>query len=198
MQVQATRDLDSVNKAKEALKCYRRSLETLDREILPNARLLSQANGEVLEDTYKNEKSASALSRGLVTVTGLILVIALGYTQIFLAKRFRRRVNMPLLVATLGLLLFLLRLSSDLADSSHALQVAKEDAYNSMIALFDAKCFASEANACESRWLLDPQHAAVHKKAFDEKVRLIANFAGGHNFEETVATARRQQSTKKS
>ena len=192
MQAQAARDLHALAKDGDALKHYREALNTLQTVLLPAANALDAANTEVLEDTYAHEKGASAMSRGFVLVMGLVLISLLFYTHIYISIRFRRRVNAALILAIACTGVFLQHLSATLATSSRDLTVAKEHAYNSIVALLDARVSAYEANAAESRWLLDRARAAEYEKQYRAKIAAVANFEKGHNYIETIATAKKQ------
>jgi hypothetical protein len=192
MQAQQARDLHDAGEDSEAVGAYRGALTSLLTELLPNADKLNKANADVLEDTYAREKGISAMSRGFVMVMGLVLVGLLLYTQLYLSMHFRRRLNFPLIFITVVAAIFLQHLTSSLADSSNELKIAKEDAYNSIVALLDARANAYDANAAESRWLLDRKHAAVHEKYFREKMASVARFDAGHDFASTIARARTQ------
>jgi len=53
------------------------------------------------------------------------------------------------------------------------LRVAKEDAFDSMLALWDARALAYSANGDVGRARLDPARAALHQAAFTDKDRRI-------------------------
>jgi len=147
LKVQQARDVKASSTDADYLPAYRNALATLQQKLIPAADALSEANSRVLEETYAREKGASALSRGLVMVTGLLLIALLIYVQIYLNIRFRRRLSLPLLLGTAATALFLQHISASLAASSNELTVAKEDSYNSVLALLDARANAFDAHA---------------------------------------------------
>ena len=191
-QAQAARDSHRAGKNSDALLQYRTALQTLEDKLLPSADALNKSNVDVLEETYAHEKGLSAMARGLVMVLGLLLIGLLVYTQIYLNIRFHRRVNMPLLIVTVGLAILLQHLTAALGSSSLHLKVAKEDAYDSILALLDARSDSYESNAAESRWLLDPARAAIYRKQFADTVAQVARFDPGSNFSKTIALAESQ------
>ncbi len=192
MQAQAARDLHNQSKNADALRAYRNAMQTLEASLFPAADDLVKANADVLENTYSREKGISAMARGSVIVTGLFLLVLLVYTQVFISVRFRRRINLPLLLATVCLAVFLPQISASLADSSEKLKTAKEDAYDSVVALLAARANSYAANTAESRWLLDRGQAVAHQKYFFDKLATVAKFESGHNFSDTVALAKTQ------
>jgi len=192
MQAQMARDLHQAGKEAEAVAAYRQGLATLQEKILPSADDLNKANADVLEETYGREKSASALSRGLVLVLGMVLVCLLLYIHIYFTVHFRRRLNLPLLLTMLTLSLFLRYLTSALADSSRGLIVAKEDAYNSVLALLDARASAGLANSAQSRCLLDRQDLDKQQKYFQSNMDRICSLKEGLDGAAVLASARQQ------
>jgi hypothetical protein len=192
MQAQTARDFHEGGKAGDALNAYRATLRTLQESLLPNLEALDKANADILEETYNREKSVSALSRGFVLLVGLVLCGTLIYVQIFLSIRFRRRFNVPLLVATFCLLIFIQHLTQSLANCSNEVKIAKEDAYDSIVSLLQARSRSFDAKAGESRWLLDRERSSVYQKAFSDQVHSVAKFEHGHDFTSTIAIIEKQ------
>jgi branched-subunit amino acid ABC-type transport system permease component len=192
MQSQQAKDMHSLRLNRMTIDRYRDALQILEHRLLPNADALRKANADALESTYAQEESQAALSCGLVAVAGMLLIGSLLATQIYLARRFHRRLNLPLLIATFCLLFFVQKLYSTLMHNSSHLKIAKEDAYNSVIALLDARADSYEANAAMERWLLDRAHADEHEKTFLDKANSVACFAPGHDFTETIKRAEDQ------
>ncbi len=192
MQAQAARDFHKEGKEAESLAAYRQTLTTLREKILPNADDLNKANSDVLEETYGREKSASALSRGAVLVLGMVLVGVLFYIHIFLSVRFRRRLNAPLLMSMLVLSVFVRHLTNNLAESSHGLTVAKEDAYNSVLALLDARASAYLAESAQSRCLLDRKDMERQQELFQANMDRIATVKEGEDGIAILSNARKQ------
>jgi hypothetical protein len=192
MQAQSARDLHLGGKDVEAVNAYRQALTTLQDKILPNADDLNKANADVLEETYGREKSASALSRGAVLVLGMVLLATLFYMHIYLNVHFRRRLNVPLLLAMVVLALSLRYSTTQLAESSQGLIVAKEDAYNSVLALLDARASAYLADAAQSRCLLDRQDVVQQQKYFQTNMDRIGAIEAGKNGKDILAGVQKQ------
>jgi hypothetical protein len=192
MQAQKARDLHQTGTDGDAVTTYRQALATLQEKILTNADDLNKANADVLEETYGREKSASALSRGAVLVLGMVLVGVLLYIHIYLTVHFRRRLNMPLILTMLILTVFLRYLTSQLSFSAHGLIVAKEDAYNSVLALLDARASAYLADSAQSRCLLDKQDIARQQKLFQTNMDRIATIKEGEDGRAILARAKEQ------
>ena len=183
---QQARDLHTAGEREESIKVYRLAFETVQNELLPNIDALEKNNSGVLESTYNQEKSASNLSRGFLLVLGLLLICSLLYVQIFLAVKFRRRLSPPLLVAILGLSLLLHHLTNSLTLNGENIKTAKENSYDSILALLKTRANASNSCANASRQLLDVSNAPEYSKIYDSSIRAIATFDAGNNIDKTV------------
>ncbi|MBS2007508.1 MAG: hypothetical protein JST01_10730 [Cyanobacteria bacterium SZAS TMP-1] len=176
MQAQAARDFHQSGKEADALLAYRAAWSTLKDKILPSADDLNKANSDVLEETYGRERSASALSRGLVLVLGMVLVCLLFYVHIYVSVHFHRRLNLPIIFTMIILAIFLRYLTTALSESSAGLTRAKEYAYDSVQALLDARSSAYLADAALSRCLLDHENMPANQRACQENLDRIAAF----------------------
>ena len=192
MQAQIARDVHQKEQPADTIKAYRDALSTLNSTLIPNADALNKSNQDMLIEIYNQEKSASALARGAVLLAGLVLLCLLVYTQIYLKVRFKRIFNPPLLIASIVLLFFLQHLYQSLADCSNYTKVAKEDSYDSIVELLEARAASYDANASESRWLLDSDKAAVYAKEFQDDMNKVAKFAPGNDVDKTIALAQKQ------
>lgn len=97
-----------------------------------------------------------------------------------------------MLVATFAVGLFLHQLTNALGENSRWLRIAKEDAYNSIFALLDARADAYAASTAEIRWLLDKDQRPQNEQEFNQAVSRIATFDPDHNFAETLQHAQQQ------
>jgi hypothetical protein len=85
----------------------------------------------------------------------VLVVVALLVVQRKLGRRFKRRVNPPLLLATVLSLIFGVLMFSAL-DATHSSYVTqKTDAFDSVVALWQGRAVAADMSAAEARWLLD-------------------------------------------
>jgi hypothetical protein len=192
LQAQDARAMHRLQRSDEALTSYRNALKILQSRLLPNADALNKANADALEFVYAQEKSEAALARGLVLVLGILLVALLVYTQFFLKGRFRRRLNIALLISTFCTIALVQHLSSTLSHNSQSVKVAKEDAFNSVVALLETRADAYAASAAEIRGLLDHEKSDVHEKDYSDQIAKIAHFTNQANYPDTVETARKQ------
>jgi hypothetical protein len=184
--------LHNQGREEDALSAYRSALKVLQEQLLPEADALNKANADKLEDTYARAESESALRCGFVLLVGMLLVTLLSYTQFYLSKRFRRLINIPLFVATICTVVFVQHIYTALRENGRELKVAKEDAYNSVVALLDARANSYGAKAAASRSLYIQPKSEAQSQDFVDKATSVASFSAGHNFAETIARAQKQ------
>jgi hypothetical protein len=163
----------------------------MDRTLLPAADALDQANNRVLERTYASQSARSFAARAFVLLAGFGAILLLIAMQFFLSRRMRRLMNPLLLLATL--LTFLLTLYAWHAMESERaqLKVAKEDAFTSIHALWQARALAYQAHGEESRYLLDPAHANEYEDAFSALSASLATLPTDRGRDQVLADLRR-------
>jgi len=161
-----------------ALGTYRSATALLRQTLLTQAQTVVDAQAGHLTDGYHAETRATTITRLVVFLVALLLVAILAGLQLFLARRFRRTVNPSIAAATAVLVgltagsLVLLGLHSD------RLHTQKQDAFDSIVALTRARAVSYDANADESRYLLDPAQAAEYERGFMDKTQQILSLPG--------------------
>jgi len=169
------------------VRYYRGSALVMDGTLLAAADDLDRANFDELDHTYKSDAWRSGAARAFVALAGLATLLALVWTQTFLSRRTRRTLNPMLALATLltfGLCWFAL---GAMGAEEHDLKVAKEDAFDSIHALWQARAIAYQANAEESRWLLDPAHAEEYQRGFNADVNQLAKLPQGEPLDAVIS-----------
>jgi len=172
------------------LTTYSDANRLMQNTILPAADALDKANDDVLEHTYSQQVVLSGATGTLVWVAGLLLLAALVVTQVFLSRRTNRVFSLPLLAATALTVLFLLFTSAKLGAASRDLKAAKQDAFDSVYALWHARAVAYNANADESRWLIDRAHAQDYQNDFASEAGKIAALPPGMDSAAVAAECR--------
>ena len=173
----------------QTLTLYRQANLLMHQTLLPAADALDKANADPLADAYGRQKTASAGTRGVVWAAGLLLLTILLATQVWLSRRTRRTLNPLLLAATALGFVFLALTVGRLGEASGHLKVAKEDAFDSIHALWQARAVAYDANADESRWLIDRSHAREYQEAFFQKSAQIAAIPEGYTYTTVAASS---------
>ncbi|MFF5307088.1 hypothetical protein ACFY5F_47830 [Streptomyces sp. NPDC013161] len=162
----------------DALADYRRATDLVQGQLLPEARDLVSSNNAVFNSEYANASSALSAQLFAVVALGVLLLVVLGSLQWYLSRRFQRTLNASLLAASVCALLAVLLGAQLLSATREDLHGARRDAFDSVVALSRARAIAYDANADESRYLLDPQRREQYARAFLAKSQELYGVEG--------------------
>lgn len=157
-----------------AVTQYDAATRLMHESLLPAADQLDAANAQELNGKYKAQQNHSADAEAITGFAGAVLLALLVYTQVFLFKRTRRRVNPPLLGGSVLCAALACFLVADIAGSRSNLKTAKEDAFASIHALSKARSIAFDANGDETRFLLPGSMVRGYGQDFHTKVAKLA------------------------
>jgi hypothetical protein len=157
-----------------ALALYRSATDLLRTDILPAASKLTTANAAALTAAYQARHSLAGRAALLILLIGLVLIAALVGLQLFISATHRRLLNPALAGATLIAIVLTGAGALALAAQAHDLVVAKQDAFDSISALSQARAVSYDANANESRYLVDPGRAAQYQQDFEAESQDLA------------------------
>ncbi|MFG1999403.1 hypothetical protein ACGFNU_09695 [Spirillospora sp. NPDC048911] len=155
------------------LKVYRQATDLMKLDLLPKAYNLTLDNGTLVRHTYEDKQNAVSDGRLWVMATGVVLLALLVGLQLFLAARFRRMLNPALALATVATLVLLGVSFTMLGGQADQLRKAKEDGFDSILALSRARAIGNSANADQTRFLLDPARADTYEQIFLSKSQTI-------------------------
>ncbi|MFF3511657.1 hypothetical protein [Streptomyces sp. NPDC002573] len=161
-----------------ALADYRKATDLLQGKLLPESRTLVSANDRAFDAEYSAARSTLSAQLAGTAALGVPLLAALGILQWYLTRRFHRILNPPLLAATACALLAVVLGAQMLTSSSGNLRGARRDAFDSVVALSRARAIAYDANADESRYLLDPQRREQYAQSFLAKSQKLYGIKG--------------------
>lgn len=161
-----------------ALGDYRRATDLLQRQLLPEARDLVSSNNAVFNSEYTAASSTLAAQLVAVVALGGLLLTVLVLLQWYLSRRFQRTLNACVLAATACTLLAVLLGAQLLSVTGENLRGARRDAFDSVVALSRARAIAYDANADESRYLLDPQRRDRYARSFLAKSQQLYGIRG--------------------
>lgn len=158
------------------IKDLRAASALMHGEMIPAADALDKANFDHLNDAYAAARGMAGETQIGLYFTGALVLAALLAAQIYLARRTRRLVSLPLALATVVLVGYVLWLSGALAYENEQLRAAKADCFDSIHALWKAKSVAYDANGDESLFLLGlpPSEEAVYDQSFHAKAAQLA------------------------
>jgi hypothetical protein len=158
-----------------ALTLYRQATDLMRTTILPAAQQLTNAYAAALDGAYQSKRSTAQQGELWVVLLSVALVAALIALQFYLALRHRRLLNPALAMATLVTIGLAVTGAGGLSAQAQHLQVAKKEAFDSILALSQARAVSYDANADESRYLVDPARAAQYQQAFLTKSQRLVD-----------------------
>ena len=195
LKLQEARDAHKRGDTIGTLNIYRSAATLIDRQIIPQAEQLSRVNAQELEKTYANQSFFNGGIALLITIVGLVQIVILVMIQIFLYRRMRRMLNLPLLGATIIAIIFLVHTLSSFVSATNNLKVAKADAFDSLRALRQMRSLSYKANADESRYLLDRSNAIVHEQSFNDKIKKILTIPANQSIDSILANVQQKKPT---
>ncbi|MFW6641472.1 hypothetical protein ACOALZ_15680 [Nocardiopsis algeriensis] len=157
----------------QALETYRRATLMMHTELLPKAFNLGLDSSAIVRADHEERQASVAVGLLGVGGAGAAAMLALVALQGFLRVRFHRRFNLPLLGATL--LTGALTLGAVLAlDTSGGYQrEAKEEGLDAAMSLARAQAIATDMQADQSRYLLDPEMADNYQQVYLERAQQV-------------------------
>lgn len=146
--------------------------------LLAQAGLLQRQSSEAIQRSTASAQRILGIAHLVTGLTGTALIVLLAVFQIGLYRKFHRILNPFILAASIAAVLLLAGGSAAFTGTSSDLRGATSDAFGSIQALTDAKALAYDANADESRWLLDPTDGEHYEADFLAKSQDIAGVDG--------------------
>jgi hypothetical protein len=171
------------------LNYYQQATDLMQNTVLPAAYSLTEANGNSLASTYNSNHSAAQAGTVFVLLLGVVLLALLVVVQVFLARRYRRLLNPGLAAATLVALGLTAIGAVQLSAQANKLYVAKVQAFDSIQALTVARAVSYDANADESRYLVDPARALQYQNDYLTLSQQLANVGNVGIFQYDAALA---------
>jgi hypothetical protein len=162
--------------AADARSSYRAATTLLATTVLPRAQAVIDEQNRGLTADYGRANRRTIVTRIALVAADALLIAVLVVLQIFLGRRFRRDLNPCLLGATAVVAGLLLAGLVVLGQHGRRLHTQQHDAFDSIVALTRARALSYDANADESRFLLDPDPA--YERSFLAKTQQILQLPG--------------------
>jgi hypothetical protein len=172
-QLQKAQDYQAVNKEAESLSAYRSAVDILENSLIPAADELDKAALAKLDSAYIQQKTNVVNTAVWLAMAGFAVIAQLIALQFFISLRTRRTLNIPLLLATISIGVFIIWAIVLIQTSGENLRVARENVFSSLHSLRQARSLTYTSNANESRALLLKNEAARFERAFDANVQKI-------------------------
>lgn len=142
-------------------------------ELLPKAYNLTLEQGSVVRATYEDRHAAVVSGAVWTAITGAVTLAALLALQIYLVRRFRRRFNTALAAATVGVILLTVGGTAFLAGEARLLREAKEDGFDSVLALAQARATGISMHSGQARFILAPEYAESYEQVYLENSQAL-------------------------
>lgn len=166
-----------------ALKRYREGSQRMHTDLMPKAFNLGLDSSAIVRANHEDGQDAVTLGLLRVGGTGALTIGVLVGFQLYLRRRFRRRLNAPLIAATAVTVALtvgvVLTLDTAIGDQSRA----KEEGLDAAMALSRAGAVATDMQADQSRYLLDLELADNHQQIYLERAQTVL-FRPAGNLEE--------------
>ncbi|MEU8799433.1 hypothetical protein [Spirillospora sp. NPDC048819] len=170
----------------EAVRKYRAATALMTRNLLPKAHNLTLDGAADVDEAYRDERSAVRAGWIRVVGAGSALLVALAGLQVYLARRFRRLLSVPLAVALAGTLALTVAGASLLATESDHLRAAKTAGLDPVLQLTRTRAVFKGMDTDRGRWLLDPADADRYDQMYLEKAQSILYIPGATNLDDYV------------
>ncbi|WP_329347912.1 hypothetical protein OG226_03965 [Streptomyces sp. NBC_01261] len=161
-----------------ALADYRKATDLLQQQLVPSARTLVSSNEKAFDAEYSSARSTLFAQLIAVVALGVLLLAVLGALHWYLDRRLRRILDPGALAATVCTLLAVILGAQLLTSTADDLRGARRDAFDSVVALSRARAIAYDANADESRYLLDPGRRDQYAASFLAKSQEVYGIKG--------------------
>src|SRR5580658_79723 len=142
--------------------------------VMVQADALESGNWRQLEAAYaQSEEQSQRLGVSYIGIGTLLIVTLIG-AQIFLQRRTRRLINVPLAVATAVLVGAVLSVGLAILQERAEMLAGKTEALDRLVTLRQAKSAAYAINADQAMWLLDQEANRIeYEQDFERRARLI-------------------------
>ena len=172
-QLQKAQDYQAVNKEAESLSAYRSAVDILETSLIPAADELDKAALAKLDTAYNQQKGNVSNTVTWLAIAGFVVIAQLIALQVFISLRTRRTINISLLLATILIGIFIVWAIFLIQASGENLRIARENVFNSLHSLRQARSLTYTANANESRALLLRNEATRFEQAFNANIQKI-------------------------
>ncbi|MBE1533294.1 hypothetical protein [Actinomadura algeriensis] len=157
----------------EAVREYRTATALMTRELLPEASNLVVDSAADVTTAHEEERSAVLAGRLRVLIAGLAVLAAVGSLQVYLARRFRRLLSVPLAAALVGALALTVTTAARLSTDADRLRAAKTAGLDPVVALTRVQALSTSMDTDRARQIVDPDNAGRYDHRYLDKSQTI-------------------------
>ncbi|WP_435825981.1 hypothetical protein [Nocardiopsis alba] len=157
----------------EALAAYRQATRVMHEELLPKAFNLGLESSAIVRVDHEEGRTSMLLGQVWVGAGGIAALVLLVGLQVYLRARFRRLLNIPLLIASAGTILLAVGVVWTLGSGSEQQRIAKEEGLEEVMALARAGAVSMDMQADQSRYLIDVERADNHQQVYLERSQQV-------------------------
>lgn len=163
----------------DVLEVHREATDLMRLQLLPKAYNLTLEQGSVVRTTYEERRSAVQSGALATAATGAAALAALIALQLYLRRRFRRRFNPPLAAATAAVAVLAASGAAFLATEVRHLDTAKEDGFDSVLTLAQARAIGIGMHSGQARYILAPDQAEAYEQVYLADSQTLLYVLGG-------------------
>ncbi|MEV5831841.1 hypothetical protein AB0L25_40420 [Spirillospora sp. NPDC052242] len=167
----------------EAVREYRTATALMTRELLPKASNLAGEEAADVTTAYREGRSSVLAGRLRVLGAGLALVAAMAGLQVYLTRRFRRLVSLPLAAALVGALALTTTVATRLTTEADRLRTAKQTGLDPALDLTRVRALGTSMYTDRARQVLDPENADRYDRRYLDKSQTILHVAGASDLD---------------
>lgn len=167
----------------EAVREYRTATALMTRELLPRASNLAAEEAADVTTAYREGRSSVLAGRLRVLGAGLALVAAMAALQVYLTRRFRRLVSLPLAAALVGALALTTTVAARLTTEADRLRTAKQTGLDPALDLTRVRALGTGMYTDRARQILDPENADRYDRRYLDKSQAILYVAGASDLD---------------
>ncbi|XRQ04510.1 hypothetical protein ACN3XK_49295 [Actinomadura welshii] len=162
----------------ETVRRYRAATALMTGNLLPKAYNLTLDGAADVDAAHRGKLAAVEAGWLRVLGAGLALLAAIAALQVYLARRFRRLLSVPLAAALVGTLALTVAGASLAATEADHLRAAKKAGFDPVLRLTRARAIATGLHTDRSRLLLDPADADRYDQMYLEKSQALLYIPG--------------------
>lgn len=177
-----------------ALEAYRGATRMMHTELLPKAFNVGLDSSAIVRASHEEGQAAVTLGLLCVGGVGAAVLLSLFGLQVYLRLRFRRRFNLPLLGASAVTVVLTAGVVLALVSSGGHQSAAKDEGLDAAMSLARGGAIATDMQADQSRYLLDPDQADNYQQVYLERsqqvlFRPVSNLADYYTAIDEVAAS---------